>query len=104
MTETQSVLAGTRQPTCQQTDLTRAIAGRLANVGSNAAGWTSDEQKEDSRARTRGDGTNSDLESVNRCDRQTGKYAPGTTESIRPINSLWKVKSATGFTSRLVAI
>ena len=30
----------------QQTDLTRAIAGRLANVGSTAAGWSSDEQKE----------------------------------------------------------
>jgi hypothetical protein len=43
---TQSVLAGTASPAVQQTDLTRAIAGRLANVGSTAAGWSSDEQKE----------------------------------------------------------
>jgi len=46
VTATQSVLAGTAIPAVQQTDLTRAIAGRLANVGSSAAGWTSDEQKE----------------------------------------------------------
>jgi hypothetical protein len=46
VTATQSVLAGTAIPAVQQTDLTRAIAGRLANVGSTAAGWTSDEQKE----------------------------------------------------------
>ena len=46
VTATQSVLAGTASPAVQQTDLTRAIAGRLANVGSSAAGWSSDEQKE----------------------------------------------------------
>jgi hypothetical protein len=46
--ETQRVLAGTASPTPSppQMDLTRAIAGRLANVGGNAAGWSSDEQKE----------------------------------------------------------
>jgi hypothetical protein len=45
--ETQRVLAGTAVPVpaIPQLDLTRAIAGRLANVGANAAGWTSDEQK-----------------------------------------------------------
>jgi hypothetical protein len=46
VTATQSVLAGTASPAVQQTDLTRAIAGRLANVGSTAAGWSTDEQKE----------------------------------------------------------
>ena len=80
VTETQRVLAGTAIPAVQQTDLTRAIAGRLANVAFNAVPSlaTNDETKgavvralaEIGQTRT----WNLLIDVI----AQTGRYAPGT--------------------------
>ena len=80
VTATQSVLAGTASPLVQQTDLTRAIAGRLANVGSSAAGWTSDEQKEAIARALAEMGQTRTWNLFIDVIVQTGKYAPGTTD------------------------
>jgi hypothetical protein len=80
VTETQRVLAGTASPAVQQTDLTRAIAGRLANVGSNAAGWTTDEQKEAIARALAEMGQTRTWNLFIDVIVQTGKYAPGTTD------------------------
>lgn len=80
VTATQSVLAGTASPAVQQTDLTRAIAGRLANVGSSAAGWTSDEQKEAIARALAEMGQTRTWNLFIDVIVQTGKYAPGTTD------------------------
>ena len=80
VTATQSVLAGTVSPAVQQTDLTRAIAGRLANVGSSAAGWTSDEQKEAIARALAEMGQTRTWNLFIDVIVQTGKYAPGTTD------------------------
>jgi hypothetical protein len=77
---TQSVLAGTAIPAVQQTDLTRAIAGRLANVGSSAAGWISDEQKETITRALAEMGQTRTWNLFIDVIAQTGKYAPGTTD------------------------
>jgi len=80
VTATQNVLAGTVSPAVQQTDLTRAIAGRLANVGSSAAGWTSDEQKEAIARALAEMGQTRTWNLFIDVIVQTGKYAPGTTD------------------------
>jgi hypothetical protein len=80
VTATQSVLVGTASPLVQQTDLTRAIAGRLANVGSSAAGWTSDEQKEAIARALAEMGQTRTWNLFIDVIVQTGKYAPGTTD------------------------
>ena len=77
VTATQSVLAGTASPAVQQTDLTRAIAGRLANVGQQRRRLDIRRTKGSNRPRARGDGTNPNLESVHRCDRANWKVCAG---------------------------
>jgi len=76
--ETQRVLAGTASPAVTQTDLTRAIAGRLANVGANAAGWSSDEQKETVARALAEMGQTRTWNLLIDVIAQTGRYAPGT--------------------------
>jgi hypothetical protein len=80
VTATQSVLAGTASPAVQQTDLTRAIAGRLANVGSNAAGWTSDEQKESIARALAEMGQTRTWNLLIDVIAQTGKYKPNSQD------------------------
>jgi type II secretory pathway component PulK len=82
VTETQRVLAGTAIPAVQQTDLTRAIAGRLAKAAFDAVPSlaTNDETKgavvralaEIGQTRT----WNLFIDVI----AQTGRYAPGTTD------------------------
>jgi hypothetical protein len=82
VTETQRVLAG--NPTygsVQQTDLTRAISGRLANAAFNAvpALATSDETKETVARALAEMGQTRTWNLFIDVIAQTGKYAPGTT-------------------------
>ena len=80
--ETQRVLAGTAAPApaIPQFDLTRAIAGRLANVGANAAGWSSDEQKETIARALAEMGQTRTWNLLIDVIAQTGRYSPDATD------------------------
>jgi hypothetical protein len=77
--ETQRVLAGnpTNGPVTQ-TDLTRAIAARLADRGGNAAGWSSNEQKQSITRALAEMGQTRTWNLFIDVIAQTGRYAPGT--------------------------
>ena len=87
--ETQRVLAGTVVPASAvpQTDLTRAIAGRLANGGASAVGWASDETKKTIARALAEMGQTRTWNLFIDVIAQTGRYTPDATNINQANNS-----------------